>query len=232
MTNTKFTTLAVVALAGAVVLLVYVLHVNSKLRDENLTLRDQPQVGQTPVRSASASTDQTSDPERKPANQPNTAAAATNVASAAPSPELLRLRGEVTVLRNQVAQIARTEQQKQMILTKMDSAKQLCTAFATYALDHEDQLPTNFNSLVPLLADTGFEPAKLTNLFEIIYQGTHDVPHPEKVILVREKEAWPAPQGGWYRTYGFADNHSELHYSPDGDFRPWEDQHRPKSAEH
>ena len=125
----------------------------------------QTQIGQTLARSAPPSADQ----EPKPRDLANITTGATNAVSAAPSPEILRLRGEVTILRNQVAEIAKTQRQKEMILAKMDSAKQLCIAFATFALDHPDQIPTNVDLVASSLTGTGFQPSKLTNLFEIVY---------------------------------------------------------------
>jgi prepilin-type processing-associated H-X9-DG protein len=34
----------------------------------------------------------------------------------------------------------------------------------------------------------------------------------------------PAVNGGWNRTYGFADGHTEIHKAEDGNFGPWEEQ--------
>lgn len=48
---------------------------------------------------------------------------------------------------------------------------------------------------------------------------------PQNVIVVREKEAWQATDGGWLRAYGFADGHSEIHSAADGNFQPLEAQH-------
>jgi prepilin-type processing-associated H-X9-DG protein len=45
------------------------------------------------------------------------------------------------------------------------------------------------------------------------------------VIVVREKDAWQAADGGWLRAYAFADGHAEIHKAADGNFQPWEAQH-------
>ena len=70
-----------------------------------------------------------------------------------------------------------------------------------------------------------------TNEFEIVYQGSlNSVTNWNCAIVMREKEAWPAASGGWMRTYGFADGHSEIHKSMDGNFTPWEEQLAARTA--
>jgi hypothetical protein len=71
--------------------------------------------------------------------------------------------------------------------------------------------------------------AQLTNQFEIVYQGAlNEITNSAGTIVIREKEAWQSADGGWHRTYGFADGHSEIHKAEDGDFGPWETQHLQK----
>jgi hypothetical protein len=43
--------------------------------------------------------------------------------------------------------------------------------------------------------------------------------------VLREKEAWTDYRGRWNRAYGFADGHSEIHFSQDGNFEAWENKH-------
>jgi len=49
------------------------------------------------------------------------------------------------------------------------------------------------------------------------------VTNPGNVIVIREKQAWQS-NGKWSRIYAFADGHSEIHASPDGNFDEWESQ--------
>ena len=66
----------------------------------------------------------------------------------------------------------------------------------------------------------------MTNLneFEIVVQGSlANVTNPAEIIAVREKAAWLA-KGKWFKTYGFADGHSEVHTGPEGNFEAWEKQ--------
>jgi RNA polymerase sigma factor (sigma-70 family) len=172
------------------------------------------------------------------------------VAEASTSPtrdnsrELLRLRGEVGVLKGQLAAAAsrqeRTtrssqikteaesaEEQKQISIAKMNYTKGWMMAFMQYANRNQGQLPTNFDQASPFLPD---EAKSQTNLvpdqFEIVYQGSiSEITNPQSVIVIREKEAWSTLNGGWVKGYSFADGHSEIHKAVDGNFQPWEQQH-------
>ena len=56
---------------------------------------------------------------------------------------------------------------------------------------------------------------------------------PVEAIVLREREAWQNSKGGWMRTYGFADGHSERRRSDSGDYSAWEAEHqvRPKTGD-
>lgn len=65
--------------------------------------------------------------------------------------------------------------------------------------------------------------------FETIYAGTlADIANPAEAIVFRERTPWQTHDGKWARTYGFADGHSEIHSSPDGDFSAFEAARQPK----
>jgi RNA polymerase sigma factor (sigma-70 family) len=131
------------------------------------------------------------------------------------------------------------DQQRQMAIGKMREAKVWVFAFHQYAQDHQMQFPTSFDQLTPYLESAlrsdlnpgetlrdraAFEQS--TNQFELAYQGAfNSITNWAGTIVMREKEAWPGPQGGWNRTYGFADGHTEIHHSDDGNFTPWESNH-------
>jgi hypothetical protein len=137
---------------------------------------------------------------------------------------------------------ATTEEQfREIAIAKMTDAKLWVLAFHQYAADHQNRFPTNF-AQVASYVDGALEATRnpdsgqvardkedfiqSTNQFEIVYQGQFDeVTYPARTIVMREKEAWQSPGGGWQRTYGFADGHSEVHKSEDGNFEPWELEH-------
>jgi RNA polymerase sigma factor (sigma-70 family) len=169
--------------------------------------------------------------------------------------DLLRLRGEVSTLRRQLAETAKNqertapqaqrpqspvEEQKQVAITKMRDTKVWLFAFQMYAANHQMQFPTNFDQVAnyvdgALRADLNpgealrneQEFAQTTNQFEILYDGSLDqITNKASTIVMREREAWPSVNNsGWNRTYGFADGHTEVHKEEDGNFATWEAGH-------
>ncbi len=166
--------------------------------------------------------------------------------------ELLRLRGEVGVLRRQAkelesfktenvqlrAALAAKEQSLQSLavdspeerdkaigIMKLNDAKQFVLGMHLYAGDNADRFPNTFEVLVPYFGDAK-NPA-LTNLnqFEIVYSGARtNVSSPASTIVIREKEA-SFLNGKWVKAYGFADGHSEIKALPEEGFEAWEQRH-------
>jgi RNA polymerase sigma factor (sigma-70 family) len=159
--------------------------------------------------------------------------------------ELLKLRGEVGILKNQLATAAKNqaqttvhmdqanqpddllEQQKRMVRAKAGDAHIYVSAFMDYANSHNGQFSTNWDQIrdkynnAPGL--TG------TNDFEIVYQGPLNWntlgTNLGSIILIREYLAWPTYDGKWGKVYGFADGLSEPIILSDGNFTAWEQQH-------
>lgn len=158
--------------------------------------------------------------------------------------ELLRLRGQVGVLREQVAQAKKVqearvavpseskpenpaEQQRKIALAKMNYAKQWMLAFMMYAEDHQHACPADFSqaaSYAPGI-DDGDTVIK-TNHVKIFYQGSfNDITNPAQTVVLGEIEPMQGGDGGWLKAYGFADGHAEYHMEQDGNFAAWESQH-------
>ena len=165
--------------------------------------------------------------------------------------ELLRLRGEVGLLRRQskeldqlkdenqglksaLTEIAKSSASKaaeadadpfrQYAIAKLNDAKTLVLGLIMYASDNQSQLPMDLNQSSNYL-DSARSILTGTNQFDLVLQGSlTNLANPASTIVVREKEAWFA-NGKWQRTYGFADGHSEVHTTPDGNFESWETQH-------
>ncbi|HZR17078.1 MAG TPA: hypothetical protein VFE51_07110 [Verrucomicrobiae bacterium] len=159
--------------------------------------------------------------------------------------ELLKLRGEVGALKRDLAaaqaqskvqanrqatqerQTQEAESFKELAIAKMNYTKDWTLAFLLYAQQHGGQMPTNFESAI------SFAPEGVTNQtslapeqFEIMYTGSlNEVTNPPSLIVIREKNASQTTDGGWVRSYSFADGHSEIHKAADGNFQPWEAQH-------
>lgn len=159
--------------------------------------------------------------------------------------ELLRLRGEVGRLRKLATEATQsppplapvraasgtTDQEvlDEQAKAKMGYARNWVTAFFQYADNHEEQLPKDLQSAATFLPEKAREETlQASNQFEILYQGTlYGISNPSTALVLRETQPFPGPGGGWLRTYGFADGHTEIHRADDGNFQPWEVQHQP-----
>jgi hypothetical protein len=109
------------------------------------------------------------------------------------------------------------------MIARMNDAKRWLIAFHMYAADHSGEPTTNFDQATNYVFQDFLS---TTDHFEITYDGRLSaITNPASTIVVREIEAHPTPDGAWVRTYGFADGHTEVHQSADGDFTAWEQQH-------
>ena len=159
--------------------------------------------------------------------------------------ELLRLRGQVGSLKRQLADTSRNKPQTmanvpppldpvakakqeseltQLAIAKMVASKDWMLAFVMYAEDHQGQMPANFDQAMAYVGEERRREMLLaTNQLEVVYQGARNaIPSPSSTIVLRETQPTQYPDGSWTRAYGFADGHSEIHKSADGNFTDWE----------
>jgi hypothetical protein len=166
--------------------------------------------------------------------------------------DLVSIRGEVEALRKQTNSLAASllenrrlragsapqpnaspsilqvrEEEKEWNIARMNYTRQWLLAFQNFADKNHDQFPTTFEEARPFLSG---EPTAETNLtaeqFEILYRGpTTNIASPSLVVVLREKQARRGSDGKWSRAYAFADGHSEVTSSPDGNFDAWEKRH-------
>jgi hypothetical protein len=166
--------------------------------------------------------------------------------------ELMRLRGEVSLLRKQLAEMtkkrkaeeklavqnpnpnpatpepesAAMEEEKRQAILKMNNTKNWLLAFMLFADKNNNKLPADFTQAIAFVPEeTRAELTQAAAQFDIVYHGALSEitnPPPSQTILLREKQAWQSVNGNWAKTYGFADGHSEVHISPDGSFENWE----------
>ncbi len=143
------------------------------------------------------------------------------------------------------------EQLKEVGIARMTYTKAWVLAFVQYAQNNQGQFPTNFSQALPYWpTDLRFSTAKgevalqpdesttgptpfalAPDKYDIAYQGSlNSLANPQSIIVLREKDAWQTTDGGWVRTYAFADGHSEVHKAIDGNFLPWEQQHMASAA--
>jgi RNA polymerase sigma factor (sigma-70 family) len=152
------------------------------------------------------------------------------------SNELLKLRSEVGVLRQQASDASQKAQIAEQKLATVLSAKAQFTAHETatvndmkqlgiamllFANDNGGQFPTNIdeqlkNSLPRSLPNWGNFYS-----FDFVNTGAVKVDYPQMVAL-RERLARQAPDGTWRRIYGFADGRVVTATSYDGNFDAWE----------
>jgi RNA polymerase sigma factor (sigma-70 family) len=157
--------------------------------------------------------------------------------------ELMKLRGEVGVLRRQVGELGKLRQPNRQMnaatnseaqqkamrsMTKMNDARVYCAAIQQYILEHGGETPDNLDQLHPYMGNSHVSG---TNEFEIIHQGKiTDASYPEIVIVLRDKEVQAVQSFGnnrkmWGRLYGFADGNVQLITSEDGNFDAFEQKH-------
>jgi RNA polymerase sigma factor (sigma-70 family) len=150
--------------------------------------------------------------------------------------ELLRLRGEVSVLKNQASEATeRARIAEENLATELsakaqfikhqtatiNATKQLELALHVFLLDNDNQFPTNILQLSREL-DGKFTIGGI-DLFslEFINNGAASLDHPNMVEF-RERLVRQAPDGSWRRVYGFSDGSVQTATSNDGNFEAWE----------
>lgn len=161
--------------------------------------------------------------------------------------ELLKLRGAVGLLEQQVGEMAKLReeiqrlqatqrdsqalqasmdalnQQQQAAVLSLNRARQGVLAFILFAAENQQQFPATFAQAAPFFKE-GLEPIEMN--FEIVYVGSMtNITNAAGTVVLREKHAWQTRDGKWQKTYGFADGHAEIHTEPDGNFDDWESQH-------
>lgn len=161
--------------------------------------------------------------------------------------ELLKLRGEVSLLRRQNDQIgnlenenrrlrdqvtgaqnspASEEQEKEQAIQKMSDARGYTLGFILYAGDHNGQFPTNWDQISPYT--NRLEGVSGTNEFEIVNQGAindYVIGTNGSSIILIKSPAWLSSAGKWVKAYGFADGHGQLNNEPPQGFDAYEQEH-------
>lgn len=151
--------------------------------------------------------------------------------------ELLRLRGEVAVLRRQAedsSQKARTAEEKLAAALSaqaqfsgfqtaaVNAAKLVGLARRMHAGDNHNQYPTNLWEITNELGNATFNICGI-DLYSFDYFNVEAFRsgHPN-AVETRERIARQAPDGTWQRIYGFADGSIQIANSYDGNFDAWE----------
>jgi RNA polymerase sigma factor (sigma-70 family) len=156
-------------------------------------------------------------------------------------------REESAPLKTKENAVPPEEATKREAIAKMNYTRQWLIAFMIYADKNNGQFPTNFAQADPFLdsaaktehnlKDYEFPPGGMKfglipDNYEITYEGSlQAITNPSRQIVLREKQPQQTEDGGYVRTYGFADGHTEVHratvdHSADQiGFEAWEAEH-------
>jgi RNA polymerase sigma factor (sigma-70 family) len=162
--------------------------------------------------------------------------------------ELLKLRGEVGVLRHQVDEIGKLREENRRIskeladanqtiqslpspeqalfnkkrIQAVNDAKMVGLAMRIWAGDNNDQYPTNFDDMTNELGGITNE-IHFKETFEFVNAGAANEHYPQ-MLMLREITPRQAPDGKWERVYGLADGSVWTETSTDGNFDAYEKQ--------
>jgi RNA polymerase sigma factor (sigma-70 family) len=151
--------------------------------------------------------------------------------------ELLRLRGEVGVLRQATNAAAKMREANDPLQARaqtaeeslrfeaseagtINAAKLIGTAVRVWANNNNHVYPTNFASMSNELA--GVLPKDFPlDAFEMMNVGAASDNWP-RAVFAREQVPQPVPQGGWERVYLLCDGSVQAARASDGNFDNWE----------
>jgi hypothetical protein len=230
---------AVIIAGMLAIIIIYELHLVTMLREENCGLRAQL----TQAEELRLQTEQISRPKDgfpRPTSEQEKV-------------ELLCLRGQVGLLRRQLAEAetgkaapnpTATPKQEdwtdwaetpegRKALASMAYGKALALSLIRFADQNRGQYPTNLDSAVTFMPDSAKAQTNFVmDQFELLYHGVdREITNGISVIVIREKEPWVTPRGQWAKTYAFADGHSQVHIESTKDaLEGWEAEHRPIGA--
>ncbi len=223
--------------AGAATAFVFQHQAQEKLRGENEALRQQMAQLQADNQTISNQLAATGDSRKLTADQLN---------------ELLKLRGEVGILRLQDDQLKKMSAEIQQLraqvaarprtievsesdyfraqdINTVNAAKQIGLAMTLYAQEHGDQYPTNLDELshgagndFGYVGTTNFAGGVKLDGFELMNVGVSNLIRFPELISIREKVPRKSPTGEWHRIYGLADGSVQTETSATEDFGTFE----------
>ncbi len=221
------------ALTAAIGTGIFEAHQAAQLREQNQTLQQQ--------QAAQEQTRQQLQQERDEAVNRLAAMNTGNAGSSNGNNELLKLRGEVGVLRNQVAEAgkraaaaetnfkeavsAQAQFQAHQVAVQ-NATKQLGLVLRMFMNDHANQYPTNnlqFNKyLIGKIRDGTLNGGAFDAGGVEFMTNTMTGTEAHNALAFRERLARQSPDGTWQRIYGFTDGSVQTAISNDGNFDAWE----------
>jgi RNA polymerase sigma factor (sigma-70 family) len=240
MTATKIKlAVSAIVIAGAATAIVVQQQAQTKMREENESLQQQFAQFKNDNENFSNRLAEIGDAKKLPDEQFN---------------ELLKLRGEVGVLRRLTNQLSKAQSENQSPSGQTSSSqnraeqfspedlfelhqihvvsavKEIGLAIRMYAGDNNGQYPTNFDQIKNELVRTNFNGVPL-NSVDLVNIGLVNESTPNMIIL-RERESREDPyyHGSWSRVYGLADGSAQTIYGDAANaqsFSNFEQQHSP-----
>jgi RNA polymerase sigma factor (sigma-70 family) len=229
MTATKLKlAISVLVVAGAATAFVLQHQAQEKLRTDNAALTQQLAQLKTDNGSFSNRLGKIDEVKKLPDDQFN---------------ELLKLRGEVGVLRRQASdaqeQMEVAKQKAQAVEEKLaivlsaqskfkaheietvNDMKMLGLAERIYANDYNGQYATGFDQITNELGSKLYEKFR-TGDVELVNAGITNIMQYPRMVVSREIMSHQAPDGMWHRVYGLVDGSVHTATSYDGNFDAWE----------
>jgi hypothetical protein len=160
--------------------------------------------------------------------------------------ELLKLRGEVGLLRRQTNELGKLRGENQPRYKEIQEQVQLPTqgqsewhttntinaarfvllGMLMFSGDNNNQFPTNFSQISNFTDGMTNQTSGIgTDAFEFVNTGSPKAQTSSNEIILREQIPFRTSEGKWARTYGYADGHVEVQVSEDGNFDAYEQQH-------
>ncbi|HEY3861176.1 MAG TPA: sigma-70 family RNA polymerase sigma factor [Verrucomicrobiae bacterium] len=155
--------------------------------------------------------------------------------------ELLRLRGEVGMLRQQTNAVPKLQEENRALQAEaktaearaatadawyqavsartVNAAKLIGVAARVYANDNNGVYPTNFAEMSNELAN--FPTNIPLETFEMVNMGKASQEWPQ-AVFARERTPRPDLSGRWHKIYLFCDGSAQIGNSDDGNFDNWE----------
>ena len=227
--------ICVIVVAGIATILVIQHQAQVKLHEENESLRQQMDQLQIENQRLSNSVAQANSSSSRPDDQLT---------------ELLRLRGEVRLLRQQTNELGRLQQDSQQLRNQVlaghresvqlptqgqfewhqtntiNAARLVLLGMLIFSGDNHDLFPTNFSQISAYTEGMTNQTSGIgAEAFEFLEAGlTANNQNANRTIL-RERIPFRTADGKWARIYGFGDGHVEEQVSEDGNFGAFEQQH-------
>lgn len=148
--------------------------------------------------------------------------------------ELMRLRGEVGVLKDQLALARKMPTVTVDKPSERTPRAEIPTESSSDAVEQQRRIETakmNYSKQFMLGMLGGGDTNDLAteqfhDQFQVVYQGSlNEITNPSQTIVLQEAAPMQAADGSWLKVYGFADGSARVHEEPDGNFEPWESQH-------